>query len=38
MFKLNNRGWGLSVLLAFIVVFVVAIILISIGASNLGIG
>ena len=37
MFHLNNRGWGLSVLLAFIVLFVVAIILISIGASNLGI-
>ena len=37
MFHLNNRGWGLSVLLAFIVLFVIAIILISIGASNLGI-
>ena len=37
MFKLNNRGWGLSVLLAFIVVFIIAIILISIGASNIGI-
>jgi len=38
MFKLNNKGWGLSVLLAFLFVFFVAIILISIGASNLGIG
>ena len=38
MFKLNNSGWGLSVLLAFIVLFFVAIILIGIGASNLGIG
>lgn len=38
MLHLNNRGWGLSVLLAFLVVFLVAIILISIGASNLGIG
>jgi len=38
MFKLNNRGWGLSVLLAFLLVFFVAIVLISIGASNLGIG
>ena len=38
MFKLNNRGWGLSVLLTFIVIFIIAIILISIGASNVGIG
>jgi len=38
MFKLNNRGWGLSVLLAFIIVFIIAIILISIGAHNVGIG
>ena len=37
MWHLNNKGWGLSVLLAFIVMFVIAIILISIGASNLGI-
>ena len=37
MFHLNNRGWGLSVLLAFLLIFFVAIILISIGASNLGI-
>ena len=36
MLHLNNRGWGLGVLLAFLVVFFVAIILISIGASNLG--
>ncbi len=38
MLHLNNKGWGLSVLLAFLIVFFVAIILISIGASNLGIG
>ena len=37
MLNLNNRGWGLSVLLAFIIVFIIAIILISIGASNVGI-
>ena len=37
MFHLDNRGWGLSVLLAFIVMFVIAIILVGIGASNLGI-
>lgn len=37
MFKLDNRGWGLGVLLAFLVLFLIAIILISIGASNLGI-
>ena len=37
MFHLNNKGWGLSVLLAFIVMFIIAIILIGIGASNLGI-
>lgn len=38
MLHLNNRGWGLSVLLAFIVLFIIAIILISINASNMGIG
>ena len=37
MFNLNNRGWGLSVLLLFIVVFLVAIVLISVSASNIGI-
>lgn len=37
MFKLDNRGWGLGVLLAFLVLFFIAIVLISIGASNLGI-
>ena len=37
MLNLNNRGWGLSVLLLFIVVFLIAIILVSIGASNLGV-
>ena len=36
MLHLNNRGWGLGVLLAYIVLFIVAIILISINASNLG--
>lgn len=38
MLHLNNRGWGLSVLLAFLVVFFIVIILISISASNLGLG
>ena len=38
MLKLNNRGWGMGVLLAFIIVFVIAIILITVGASNMGIG
>ena len=38
MLGLNNRGWGLGVLLIFIVVFLIAIILISVGASNMGIG
>lgn len=38
MLNLNNKGWGLSVLLAFLAVFFIFIILISIGASNLGIG
>ena len=38
MLHLNNRGWGLSVLLAFLIVFFIAIILIGIGASNLGLG
>ena len=37
MLNLNNRGWGLSVLLAFLVVLLIAIILVSIGAHNLGI-
>ena len=37
MLKLNNRGWGLSVLIAFLVVLILAIILVSIGAHNLGI-
>ncbi len=37
MLKLNNRGWGLSVLLAFLVVLLISIILVSIGAHNLGI-
>jgi len=37
MLHLNNNGWGLSVLLAFLVIFFIAIILIGIGASNLGI-
>lgn len=37
MLKLNNCGWGLSVLLAFLVVLIIAIILVSVGAHNLGI-
>ena len=37
MLKLNNRGCGLIVLLAFLVVLLIAIILVSIGAHNLGI-
>lgn len=37
MLKLNNRGWGLGVLIAFLLIFFIAIILIAIGASNLGI-
>lgn len=37
MLHLNNKGWGLSVLLAYIVLFMIAIILIAINASNLGI-
>lgn len=37
MFNLNNRGWGLSVLLLFLVIFLIAIILICAEASNLGI-
>lgn len=38
MLHLNNRGWGLSALLAFLLVFFIVIILISISASNLGLG
>lgn len=38
MLHLNNRGWGLSVLLAFIFIFFLAILLISIVASNVGLG
>ena len=37
MLNLNNRGWGLSVLLSFIVIFLIAIVLICIGAHNIGI-
>ena len=37
MLKLNNRGWGLGVLITFIVVLILAIILVCIGAANLGI-
>lgn len=36
MKKLDQRGWGLSVFLAFIVVFFIAIVLISIGAQKVG--
>lgn len=37
MLKLNNRGWGLGVLIAFLIIFFIAIVLITIGAANLGI-
>lgn len=37
MTKLNNKGWGFSMFIAFIVVFCIAIILIIIGAIKLGI-
>ena len=37
MHKLDNRGWGLSVLFAFLIIFFIAIILITAGASSLGI-
>lgn len=37
MFKLNNKGWGLSVLIAFIVILVIFILLIGMNANNLGI-
>ena len=37
MFNLNNRGWGLSVLLVFLVIFFIAIVLICASASSLGI-
>lgn len=37
MKKLNQQGWGLSIFLTFIVVFLIAIILISIGAQKMGI-
>ena len=37
MFKLNNKGWGLSVLIAFIVILVIFILLIGMTAINFGI-
>ena len=37
MRKLNNKGWGLGVLLVFLVIFFIAIIIISVSASNMGI-
>lgn len=37
MLKLNNHGWGLGTFIVFIVVFIIAIILITIGAIRLGI-
>ncbi|MBE6146813.1 MAG: hypothetical protein E7168_00600 [Firmicutes bacterium] len=37
MYKLNNRGWGFSTFIAFIAIFILAIILVVIGAINLGI-
>ena len=36
--KLDNRGWGFSTFIAFIGVFILAIILIAIGAVKMGIG
>ncbi len=36
--KLDNRGWGFSTFIAFIGVFILAIILITIGAIRMGIG
>ena len=36
--KLNNHGWGFSTFIAFIGVFILAIILITIGAVKMGIG
>lgn len=38
MLKLNNRGWGLGVLFAFLLIFILAIIIISVNASDIGIG
>jgi hypothetical protein len=37
MRKLDNKGWGLSVLLLFLIIFFIAIIFISAAASNMGI-
>ena len=37
MYKLNNKGWGFSAFIAFVAIFVLAIILVVIGAINLGI-
>lgn len=37
MKRLNQKGWGLSAFLSFIVIFFIAIILISIGAQKVGI-
>jgi len=37
MKKLNQEGWGLSVFLAFIIIFFIAIILIAIGSAKVGI-
>ena len=36
MFHLNERGWGLTIFLVFIGVFLIAIVLISIGAARIG--
>lgn len=38
MYKLNQKGWGLSLFIIFLAVFFIAIILISIGAEKMGIG
>lgn len=36
--KINNRGWGLGVMIGFIVVFTIFIIVIAILAYHLGVG
>ena len=36
--KLNNRGWGIGVMVGFICVFVIAIIIIAVLAYYMGVG
>lgn len=38
MKRLNERGWGLAAMLAFLVVFFLAIIIVAILSSTMGIG